>query len=559
MSTPLPQDLDKKKNGIFYSPPEVTSILCKFGIRSPEDTVLEPSFGGCEFLNSSKNRLVHLNCEAPEARLFGADIDIKAFEYLARILNVSDISKRFLHRDFLSVRPEDFLVDKFDVVIGNPAYVSHHNMSEEQRKAAQSALHEGGVKLGQKPSLWAYFVLHSLAFIKESGRAAWILPSSFAHAEYAAEVRALLKQHFTRSLVIVLGERLFLSEGTEERTVVLLCEGWSEHNIDGSMEICFASDLSELSSVVENWQVTSWQGVVFSVGPMLAFMSDQAGCVYNEVLTLSEVKTLSDLAKVRIGIVTGANSFFVVNHREAEAARLPAEALSYIVAKYNELQGLHIQVDDFDKLKRNNKRCLLVNTSLVGEVTGALEEYLARFPDDARDANETFKKRKIWHRPDDGLTPDAFFPYMHHNGPCLMLNTARSTSTNTVHRIYFDASVSESVKKLVSVSLLSTFSQLSAEIEGRSYGSGVLKHEPSEVRRIQLILPTTIADQTINESFSKVDTLLRGGRLAEAQAESDRLVLTDFTESDRRNYRASLEIALSDSRLRRQRPQRTAQ
>jgi len=51
---------EKKQYGIFYTPKRVTDILCKWAIRSKTDKVLEPSFGGCKFIESS-DRLTRKN------------------------------------------------------------------------------------------------------------------------------------------------------------------------------------------------------------------------------------------------------------------------------------------------------------------------------------------------------------------------------------------------------------------------------------------------------------------------------------------------------------------
>ena len=75
-TSPAVLELDRKKNGIFYTPLEAANILCKWAIRSPEDYVIEPGFGGCGFLKSSLQRLSQLNCDSPSS---GA-----ALQYYAR-------------------------------------------------------------------------------------------------------------------------------------------------------------------------------------------------------------------------------------------------------------------------------------------------------------------------------------------------------------------------------------------------------------------------------------------------------------------------------------------
>ncbi|MGA1841890.1 MAG: hypothetical protein ACMUIU_14825 [bacterium] len=56
---------DKKKIGAFYTPSEASLILCGWAIRSSEDRILEPSFGGCDFLEQAKFRLELLGAKTP--------------------------------------------------------------------------------------------------------------------------------------------------------------------------------------------------------------------------------------------------------------------------------------------------------------------------------------------------------------------------------------------------------------------------------------------------------------------------------------------------------------
>ena len=79
-------------------------------------------------------------------------------------------------------------------------------------------------------------------------------------------------------------------------------------------------------------------------------------------------------------------------------------------------------------------------------------------------------------------------------------------------------------RRLLTISILSTFSQLSAEIEGRAYGSGVLKHELREAGRIQLVLPRLVSAKEVRKTFRLIDQLLRAGKSATAQKAADRFI-----------------------------------
>ncbi len=164
----------KKALGRYYTPEHATRILCSWAIRQSEEKVLEPSFGACGFLEAASDRLKELGSGDPRHQLYGCDIDEGAFiDYLEPRLGIDKSNPHFLHRDFLHIQPTEFGTQALDVVVGNPPYVSYHTMGEQTRKAAKQVAVNDGFKLTPKASLWAFFVLHAIPFIRPGGRMAW--------------------------------------------------------------------------------------------------------------------------------------------------------------------------------------------------------------------------------------------------------------------------------------------------------------------------------------------------------------------------------------------------
>jgi adenine-specific DNA methylase len=542
--------VDRRKLGIFYTPSEATRILCQWGIRTPKDYIFEPSFGACGFLEASRDRLADLNCPTPGEQLFGCDIDPNAFsDYLIPKFRESDPLNRFKNEDFLRVSPRQFPIDKFDTVIGNPPYISYHNMSSEQRKSVSELMQGLNYNLDSKASLWAYFLVHSLSFLKSGGRIAWILPGSLLHAEYAGAVKHIVSKNFERSLIIQLGQRLFSTEGTDESTVVLLAEGWSK---EGRLKIDYAATLDDLQRIINEWQSGEWDGRNYEARAGLALLPDSVLRTLNRISEEQEVCTLGEIADVLIGIVTGANKFFIINQVTARLWHLPEHSLKLILSRFNIAGGISLKTSDLKSLAKENFRCLLVDTSEMKEGDMPLKIYLWSFPEDIRCNNVTFnKKRTVWHQPDDGRVPDAFFPYMHHYGPRLVINQAKVTSTNTIHRVFFKKECSKIKALAASISLLSTYSQLSAEIEGRTYGSGALKHEPSEAKRIRLIMPRNLNARVVNETYKRIDKLLRNNNHKEARLIADAFVLGALVNRRGDKILKTMDKALRDARARR--------
>jgi len=92
--------------------------------------------------------------------------------------------------------------------------------------------------------------------------------------------------------------------------------------------------------------------------------------------------------------------------------------------------------------------------------------------------------------------------------------------------------------------MLSTLSQLSAELVGRSYGGGVLKLEPSEARRIELVMHHG-GFPDASDVMKVVDAEMRGFKRRDVTALVDEEVLRKHLGLSSReigSLRADLEL-----------------
>lgn len=519
----------KKDLGAFYTPYEVTSILSNWAIRSASDKVMEPSFGGCSFLEAINDRIEMLSEKKAYSNLYGCDIDPTAFTVLHSKFPAHK-KENFHLSDFLQIIPLDFSTSTFDVLIGNPPYISNHNMSKQQKEVAFSLLTRYKFPSSiKRASLWAYFILHALNFMKQDGRCAWVLPESFLFAAYSTKVRERYFSHFKKNLIIQLHERLFIDEGTDEKTLIVLSDGFSPNGVEALCNIADCDSYSELKNIIERWDHELLTIQLNAEHPKLISLDPKNKQKFYELFTIQECRNFGDLAEIRIGIVTGANKFFIVNPDTIRANHLE-EYSENILARFKYVQGISFNNRDLIELEHKNERIKLINTALQ-PINNYLSTYLESFPIEEKEKNYTFRHKVIWHDNNDQNIPDAFFPYMDSNGPTLVLNQAQVNATNTIHRVYFrNKKGSSSEHKLLSLSMLSSFSQISSELEGRIYGSNMLKHEPSDIAKIKIILPENIDPKIVSITYKKVDTLIRNRQREKAVLCVDEFLSQYITE-----------------------------
>jgi len=544
---------DRRKLGAFYTPESLSQILSDWVIRSASDTVLEPSFGGCGFLQAARNRLSALGCASPRSQIYGCDIDPVAFNYLATTLGAPIDLTRFFQSDFLSVSPGEPWPDHFSGILANPPYIPYQTLGSALRQ--ELSKREWPIAgISGRASLWAYFIAHAVSFLAPGGRMAWVLPGAFLQADYAKPIRNYLAASFARTVAIVLRERIFLDAGTDEETVVLLVDGYGSTAFPAPIQLTEATTLLHLIQMIGQWDGGKRVAGQIDARPASLSLTANERAVLAAIEARNDCITFGDIANVQIGLVTGANKFFVLSLDEVKDAGLAAADCTPVLAKFVAAPGVSFTSIDHENVAASGARSYLVGRP-GNERSVALEAYHETFDEAVRANTSTFGKRKVWWQPNDGRVPDAFFPVMHHYGPRLVLNPDGLTNTNTIHRVYFRKHVPLPCPKLVAVSMLTTFAQVSAEMVGRRYGSGVLKHEPREAERIRMLVPPGLPKRAINTTFDKIDRLLRAGRRDEATAAADALIMKASGLPD--SVTETLSKMLLDIRVRRRPQSRT--
>lgn len=514
----------RKKIGAFYTPLSVSTLLSAWAIRASTDTVLEPCFGGCTFLEAAVARLSALGSDFPAANLFGCDIDPLAFSFLRERI-AGAIGSNFFQQDFISFSPDKLPKRAVDVVIGNPPYIRNSNLSQAQRDLIKTCFVENGTPLHGRANLWAHFTVHAMRFVAGGGRMALVLPGSFLYADYSQFVQQHLLDHFKRVTAITVAERLFVTEGTEETTVVLLAEGYGGASAGNKLQVACVDSVDDLAAFIAD---TTSHGLLpdqpYAGHGMVPF---DAARFHLELTSAPGMVSLGTLAKLNIGLVTGNTGFFIKSKHEWRAHSIKDHYLQYIFPKSQFVRGLVLDQATIDENISQGVRCLALAPPDVPR-EASLVAYLTTYADDARTNNATFRRRDRWHQIADSYPiPDAFFVFMSGNGPRIILNESGSTATNAVYRVYFHSGTTLTNKRMAAISIHTTFSQLGAELMGHARGSGALKLEPSAAARLMLYMPDEHSAAEVASAFFEVHTLLKAHDFDGARRAADSFLFPD--------------------------------
>ena len=510
----------RKVLGQFFTPPELVSALTDWAIRSSEDRVLEPAAGEAAFLMAAIRRLRALGIPEPSGSVVGVEIDPRAWAAMRGVLAQHDESATLLHQDFFDLAPDATV--QFAAVVGNPPYIRYHRFRGEARRKAQLAAAAGGVVLNGLASSWAAFVVHSARFLGPDGRLAFVLPAELLHADYAQPVRDFLLRRFGAVTIVTFEEAVF--PGAMIDTVLLMAEGGQQRGLR-VLQIHNVSELRQVSASSDYRRPVSrrWSSM----------RADTEGA--RSLRSLGDrgaLRRLADVASVDIGFVTGANDFFLLTLAEAKRYGLPRRLFRPAVARPGQLRGATLRVEDGVDLVRT-ERCLLLSASAPGldERDTALGRYLRRGRRHGIHRGYKCRVRTPWYSVPGVRVPDAFMSYMSNVTPRVALNEAGFSSSNLVHQVNFHITERAQMRAYVAA-LHSSPALLSFELEGRSYGGGVLKHETREAERVQFPFDEGFGDE-LADSLPLIDETLRTAGPEAGAAIADRIFVRHQLLSDR--------------------------
>ena len=476
-----------KARGAFYTPLAVAAFIASWAIRSGDARVLEPACGDGAFMVAASDRLAALGARDASA-LVGVEKAAQEAAKARALVPSADVRLA----SFFDVGLSDFGAP-FDAVIGNPPYIRFHGFTGQDRVKGLARASAQGVRLTGLASSWAHFVVHATSFLAKDGRLGLVLPAELLVTDYAQPVRSYLLARFASVLVVAFDRMLF--EDAQVDAVLLLASRDGPPGINtvrvadaaGLEAVDFAA-LREGRRPGERWSTS---------------INAEADATYRVLAASRDLQRLSDVATVDIGVVTGANAYFVLSQSEAEVAGLPGEYLTPIVERPRDVPGLSVEAAETSRL-------LLVPPG-DPPTHAAVARYLGA--GEARGISNGYKcrVRKFWFSvPLPKKRPQAFLPYMTGDGPRLIVNLQGSWSTNLLHGVTLRENAPD--VRALSAAMLSSATLLSAEVEGRPYGGGVLKLETREAERLLVPRLSDPVAAILARLHPELDTLVREGR-----------------------------------------------
>jgi adenine-specific DNA-methyltransferase len=343
----IPPD-DRRAAGQVYTPPHLVAFVLERAGYEPRAslealTLLDPACGCGVFLeravdvlaarlagagvdptsSGGRKRLV----EAVSRSIYGVDVDARACELARRALRsaVAAATSSLLPADSFdeNIVKADFLLSDepsrlppvqnggFDLIVGNPPYVSATRLDHSYKLELRSALESASGRL----DLYTLFIERALSLLRAGGHVAFITPDKFLVSQSARSLRSLVaRRDAVRSIARFPSHKVFDDAATVPCVTVIERGGLRASDGD-DVEILECADEPTRAGevrVIGSWHVprrsltpAGWR----LSPPHLVKLEDRIGAGHRTLEDVSE--------RVSAGLATGRDALYVLPDERA--------------------------------------------------------------------------------------------------------------------------------------------------------------------------------------------------------------------------------------------------
>ncbi|HOD83932.1 MAG: Modification methylase Eco57IB [Planctomycetes bacterium ADurb.Bin126] len=375
----------------------------------------------------------------------------------------------------------------FDAVVGNPPFVRYQFVDKMVRSDAESVLASLGQTCDGVANLWIPFVLVSLSRIRLGGAFALVLPAELFSIKSAGQIRHFLLREFD-GLTADLYPRDSFPEILQD---VIVLSGRRASESDHRV----VTIVDHSSGNGRSWQHDipasrlSWTRLLLTSEEREALALLTAR---QDWLPLGRVATLG------VSIVTGANGYFTVNKALLDQHDLGHWARP-LLAKTADCPGLIYEQADHKRTIKAGRRAFLLDFAPEKADPRSMPlpaQYIALGEKQKLHTRFKCRIRNPWYRVPGIVNGTLMLTKRSHQHHRLLINKAGVFTTDTVYRGDMKPGYLGRLADLVG-GFHNSATLLSAEIEGRNYGGGVLELVPSEIQR--LLVPMLPAGKRLSE------------------------------------------------------------
>jgi predicted RNA methylase len=475
---------EKERNilGQFSTPPKLATSILKeaidyLGVNS-KISFLDPAIGTGVFYKS----LIEAVPEKRISKAKGIEID----EYYAQpsLKLWSKHKLDYTIGDFTKTTQPSKGSERFNLIVCNPPYVRHHHLNGSKSELHEKAMESANVNLSSLSGLYCYFMALSIPWMKKNGIAIWLIPSEFMEVNYGEEIKRMLCERVTLLQIHHFDpDDLQFDDALVTSAIVIIKN--QKPNKNQTVKFTSGIDLHnpKETSIVE----------IEKLNP-----NDKWTRIAKKgIKTKSDGKKLKDLFKIRRGIATGDNKFFIITKSTAIENNIPFRFLKPILPSPKDIKNQIIDSDK-DGFPIIEKQLFVLDCNLeINEIEKnhpGLFNYLKQGIECGVTERYICKNRSLWYKQESREPAPFYFTYIgRKNGDVnsfrFILNKSKAIVTNSLLMINPIGELLEILNqdesKLEELLIILNEITTNAFLEnGRAYGGGMRKFEPKELSNV---------------------------------------------------------------------------
>jgi type I restriction enzyme M protein len=568
---------ERKDLGQYYTPPPICDLLVRMCVTGPNNLVLDPGCGSGGFLIKAYYQLLRLKGKSapdPEthrailSQLYG--VDISQFPAHLSVINLAlrDITAHLRASDVINVLPTDFFkteplqkkltptvrarlgkegtafghVPLVDAVVCNPPYTRQDDIGDEgyRKQMRDVALTFSGrtVDISTEAGIYAYFFTHATHFLKEGGRMGFIVSNSWMDVRFGVEIQGFLLDNFRIKSILEFEKRVFEEAAINTVDVVLEKASGLANSRDRDRnvvkfvrvkkpmsveDIVRTIDQASEPSETEEARITLVpQSVLRKDHKWLKYL--RAPRCYFELLQNSRVTRMADMGDINVGIITYANSFFILPKADAKKHwGIENQFLRPITTSPKDLHYLDLRPEDVgdvlfyvnkpkDELGETNARRYIEwgESARVpitrGATKGSSVKGYQRVP--------SLKNRALWYSVGEREPAPILFPRLMWERLFVARNAAGALANDRFYEVRLESA--DSVEVLLGY-LNSTIGRLCMEVCGRTtLGEGGLEFMKYELDEFPVIRIESLSNkeaESISSAYRELESAQRDAKM----------------------------------------------
>ena len=470
---------ERNRWGQFATPPKLALSIARYAqelMSGASIRFLDPAIGTGSFYSALSQLFSTQTIDAA----VGVELDPLFAETATALWG--DLGLRVVKGDFTRQTPPQ---QRFNLILTNPPYVRHHHLRASEKNRLKALLAQSlYLDISGLAGLYCYFLLLCHDWMEEGGIAFWLIPSEFMDVNYGATLRRYLTERVTLLHIHrFCPTDVQFTDALVSSAVVVFRK--SPPPPDHAIRFSFAGPIQHPQTEI-----------------MVALDALRRSRKWTQFPGRAPVEntcdlTLGDIFTIKRGLATGGNSFFILTEAEIENWQIPLSFVKPILPGPRYLTEDIIQALP-DGSPIVSPRLYLLDCREPEEKIKAtwpsFYAYLQQGREKKIHTSYLASRRAPWYSQEQRPAAPFLCTYMgrsrHGKRPFRFIwNRSQATAHNVYLMLYPKGHLRDALKKHPELELqvfeaLQRITPAQLLSEGRVYGGGLHKVEPSELSHV---------------------------------------------------------------------------